>query len=70
LFELFFSKTPGKWFTHSRVVSKNGHRPKWYMILFRSLLRLTIVDLFFGPFLDGPLHDFASATTVVQDPAK
>lgn len=66
-FELIFSKTPGKWFTHSRVVAKNGSKASWYMILLRSMLRLSIVDLFFGPFLGGPLHDFASSTTVVQD---
>jgi len=62
-FELIFAKTPGKWFTHSRVVAKNGKRAAWFMILLRSMMRLTIVDLFFGP-----LHDFASSTTVVQDP--
>lgn len=70
LFELVFLKTPGKWLTYSRVMAKNGKRPNWYMIGFRSLLRLTLIDLFFSPFLGGPLHDFASATTVVQDPAK
>jgi uncharacterized RDD family membrane protein YckC len=65
---MLFAKTPGKWFTHSRVVAKNGHKAYWFMILLRSMLRLSSVDLFFGPFLGGPLHDFASSTTVVQDP--
>ncbi|HJV19810.1 MAG TPA: RDD family protein [Sediminibacterium sp.] len=67
LLEGIFCKTPGKWFTHSRVVTISGNRPNVGVILWRSLLRLTIIDLFFGPFLNGPLHDYASKTTVVED---
>ncbi|TAH07859.1 MAG: RDD family protein [Sphingobacteriia bacterium] len=65
--ESIFAKTIGKRFTHSKVVSKKGGRASFPAIIFRSLVRLTIIDLFFGPFLDGPLHDYASGTTVVQD---
>lgn len=65
--ESIFAKTPGKWFTRSRVVTLEGRRPNIAVILWRSLLRLTIIDLFFGPFLNGPLHDYASKTTVVED---
>ena len=67
LLEGIFGKTPGKWFTRSRVVTLAGKRPNIALILWRSLLRLTIIDLFFGPFLNGPLHDYASKTTVVED---
>lgn len=67
LLEGIFCKTPGKWFTHSRVVTLSGKRPNLGVILWRSLLRLTIIDLFFGPFLNGSLHDYASKTTVIED---
>jgi RDD family len=66
LFESIFLRTPAKWFTHSKVVNKEGKRPSVPIIVWRSLLRLTLVDLFFGPFLGGPLHDYASGTTVVE----
>lgn len=66
-FETIFSKTPGKMLTHSKVVDLNGKKPRVGQILWRSLLRLTIIDMFFGPFLGGPLHDYASKTTVVED---
>lgn len=65
--ETLFAKTLGKLFTHSKVVTLNGKKPSISIIFWRSLLRLTIIDLFFGPFLGGPLHDFASKTTVVED---
>lgn len=64
--EAVFASTPGKKFTRSKVVDKKGGRASLPAILLRSLLRLTIIDLFFGPFLDGPLHDYASGTTVVE----
>jgi len=67
LLEGIFAKTPGKWFTRSRVVTLSGKRPNLAVILWRSLLRLTIIDLFFGPFLNGPLHDYASKTMVIED---
>jgi hypothetical protein len=67
LLEGIFCKTPGKWFTHSRVATLSGKKPNFFVILWRSLLRLTIIDLFFGPFLNGPLHDYSSKTTVVED---
>jgi hypothetical protein len=35
-------------------------------VLLRSLLRLTIIDAFFIPFLERPLHDALSKTRVVE----
>ena len=67
ILESIFAKTPGKMFTRTKVVDLSGHKPGFWAILWRSLLRLTIIDLFFGPFLDGPLHDYASKTTVIED---
>ncbi|MDP1842020.1 MAG: RDD family protein [Sediminibacterium sp.] len=66
-FESIFYHTPGKWFTHSKVVTQEGKKPGFIAICVRSLLRLTIIDLFFGPFLNGPLHDYGSKTTIVED---
>lgn len=65
--ESIFSHTLGKWFTHSKVVTLEGKKPHFIAICIRSLFRLTIIDLFFGPFLNGPLHDYMSKTTIVED---
>jgi uncharacterized RDD family membrane protein YckC len=66
LFELIFTRTPGKWLSLTRVRSINGKRPSWYQILLRSLLRLTIIDPFFIPFFNRTLHDQLSKTRVVE----
>lgn len=65
-FEGLFARTPGKWFTFSRVVTGNAKRPNIIAVLVRSLARLTIIDLFFIPFIGRPLHDYLSGTYVVQ----
>ncbi len=64
--ESIFARTPGKWFSHSKVVNQQGFRPSFVAILIRSLVRLTVIDMFFIPFLDKTLHDFVSKTEVVQ----
>lgn len=66
LFESFFSRTPGKWFTFTKVVNKNGSKASFFQIFLRSIVRLTIIDCFFFPFLDKTLHDFLSGTDVVE----
>lgn len=66
LLESIFATTIGKNFTQSKVCNKKGGRASFPAILLRSLVRLTIIDLFFSPFLGGPLHDYASGTTVVE----
>jgi uncharacterized RDD family membrane protein YckC len=65
--EGFFSKTLGKRISYSRVVNKQGRKAGWGRIFIRSLVRLTIIDMFFIPFLDKTLHDYLSGTELVQD---
>lgn len=66
LLESFFARTPGKWFSQTKVVNQKGLRPKFMAVLIRSLVRLTIIDMFFIPFIDKTLHDYLSKTEVVQ----
>ncbi|TDH27805.1 hypothetical protein EXU57_04865 [Segetibacter sp. 3557_3] len=65
LFELIFLRSPAKWLSLTKVVSLKGKRPSVIQIFFRSLLRLTIIDAFFIPFFDRPLHDVLTKTRVV-----
>ena len=65
-FESIFLRTPGKWFTYTKVVDTSGRRPSFIAILIRSLTRLIIIDLFFIPFLGKPLHDYFSRTQLVE----
>jgi len=64
--ESIFARTPGKWFSYSKVVTKDGKKPSFPAILLRSIVRLTIIDMFFIPFLDKTLHDYISKTEVVE----
>lgn len=66
VFESITSRTPGKWMTMTRVRTAGGKRPAWYRILLRTLLRFTIIDPFFIPFLNRSLHDALSKTRVVE----
>ena len=66
LFESIFARTPGKWLTYTKVIDANGKKPGVGAILVRSLVRLTLVDMFFIPFLDKTLHDYLSKTDVVE----
>jgi len=65
-FELIWSRTPGKWLSISKVRNAAGGKAAWYQVVLRSLLRLTLIDCFFIPFLDRPLHDALSKTRVVE----
>ena len=65
-FEAIFKRSPAKWLTISKVVNKTGNKPAFWQILIRSIIRLTIIDCFFIPFLDKPLHDYLSKTEVVE----
>lgn len=65
-FEILFGRTPGKWFSYSKVVDQKGNKPSPAVILVRSLVRLILIDMFFIPFLDKPLHDYLSKTDVVE----
>lgn len=66
LLETLFAKTPGKWLTQTKVVNLNGSKPTFMAIAIRSLIRITILDIFFIPFLDKTLHDYLSKTVVVE----
>ena len=67
IFETIFMRSPAKWLTFSKVVNKAGKRAAFWQILVRSLVRLTIIDCFFIPFLnDNTLHDYLSKTEVVE----
>jgi uncharacterized RDD family membrane protein YckC len=66
LFETFFRRSPAKWLTFTKVANKNSGRPAFWQIVIRSIVRLTIIDCFFIPFLDKPLHDFLSKTEVIE----
>ena len=66
VFESIFGRTPGKWLSFSKVVSKNGGKSSFIQIFLRSIVRLTIIDCFFIPFLDKTLHDYVSKTEVVE----
>lgn len=65
-FEALFSRTPAKWFTYTKVVTTSGKKPSLGWIIIRSLVRITIIDLFFMPFLGKPLHDYLSKTQIVE----
>lgn len=64
--EGIFRRTLGKLVSYTHVVTRNNGRPSFLQILVRSLVRLTIIDLFFIPFLEKPLHDHLSRTEVVE----
>jgi uncharacterized RDD family membrane protein YckC len=65
-FESIFGRTPGKWLSYSKVVNAKGRKPFFGWIIIRSLARITVIDLFFIPFLGKPLHDYLSKTMVVE----
>jgi uncharacterized RDD family membrane protein YckC len=64
-FEAITQRTPGKWFSKSKVVNASNKKPAFGAIVIRSLARITLIDLFFSPFLGMPLHDYISKTRVV-----
>lgn len=65
-FESVFGRTPGKWMSYSKVVNRRGRKPSLPVVLLRSIVRLTIIDMFFIPFIDKTLHDRLTATDVVE----
>ena len=66
ILEGIFARTPGKWFSHTKVVNQKGYKPNFISIVIRSLVRLTVIDMFFIPFLNKTLHDYLSKTEVVE----
>jgi uncharacterized RDD family membrane protein YckC len=66
ILEGFFARTPGKWFTQTKVVNQQNRKPSFVQILIRSLVRLTIIDMIFIGLLGKTLHDYISKTEVVE----
>ena len=66
IFETLTGRTIGKMVTFTRVRTLQNKRPNVLQTFIRSLLRLTIIDPFFIPWLDRPLHDALSKTRVVE----
>ena len=64
--EALFARTLGKLASFSKVVNNDGKRPNILQILIRSVVRVTVIDMFFIPFLDKTLHDYCSKTNVVE----
>jgi uncharacterized RDD family membrane protein YckC len=64
-FEIIWARTPGKWFSGSKVVDLNGGAPSVWQVLGRSALRLVVIDFFFNAFWGKPLHDKLTGTEVV-----
>ena len=65
-FEMLFARTPGKWCSYTKIVDRRGLKPSLIAVLVRSLVRLILIDMFFIPFLDKPLHDNLSKTELVE----
>ncbi len=68
LFEYFFGKTPAKFLTRTKVVTRTGGRPTFWTILARTLCRFIPLEpfSFFGAKPIG-WHDSISKTLVVID---
>ena len=64
--ESLWGRTPGKWFSFTKVVDMKGNKPSIVTILFRSLIRLVPIDFLFIPFIGAPLHDYLSKTTLKE----
>jgi uncharacterized RDD family membrane protein YckC len=68
LFEAIFYKTPAKWITRTRVVTKHGRRPRFMQLLGRTFVRYIPFEAlsFLGRKASG-WHDTWSGTRVVYD---
>ena len=66
IFEALSGRSPGKWLSITKVQNLKGLKPSFYQVLLRSLLRITLIDMFFIPLFDRPLHDQLSKTRVVE----
>ena len=67
LFEHFFGKTPGKFFSKTHVVTIHGERPSFMNIIGRNLCRLIPFDYISFLICKRGWHDEFSKTCVVYD---
>lgn len=66
--ESLLKRSLGKFTSYTKVVSSDGTKPKVWQIFVRSIIRLTVIDLFFFPILnERTLHDYLSKTMVVEN---
>lgn len=67
LLETLLKRSLGKYLSYSKVISLDGTKPKFWQTIVRSIVRLTVIDLFFFPILnERTLHDYLSKTMVVE----
>jgi hypothetical protein len=67
VFEMIWSRTPGKWLSMTKVRTTTGTKPAFYQVLIRSAARLILgVDPIFIAFYGKPLHDVLSKTRLVE----
>lgn len=66
LFEYFFSRTPGKFITNTKVVDEDGNKPSTKILLIRNLCRLIPLDNLSFLIGDG-WHDEFSRTEVIRN---
>lgn len=69
LFEFFLGKTPGKFYTHTKVVMSNGNNLTFGAILIRSVIRLIPFEAISFLSSKNPVgwHDKWSKTIVIED---
>lgn len=67
VFEWRFGKTPGKFLTKTIVVDKQGNRPSWISLFFRTLIRMVPIEAFSFLFGNFGLHDLLSKTIVISE---
>lgn len=69
--EYIWGKTPGKFFTDTIVVTRDGGRPDFAAVVKRTLLRLVPYEFFtFLSSRPAGLHDRGSKTLVIDDKDK
>ena len=66
IFELAFSRTPGKILTGTKVIDENEKKPSFKTILIRSVCRLIPFDNFSFLVAERGWHDSISKTDVIS----
>ncbi len=69
IFEMLFSKTPAKFLTKTKVITKNGNSINYKVIFLRTLIRLIPFEGISFLFVQHPigLHDKLSGTLVIDE---
>ena len=65
--ETKYQKTIGKYITNTKVINKDGTKPKYEVIIGRTFCRLIPFDNFTFLFTSNGFHDRLSETTVIKD---